>query len=171
MLVEGHKIICSKECATKKKCGDDDLRKAEEKIESLIRTQREKEAQLEITERQKDDLAKEPLEDIAKLKKDNRERNKFIYELRRTSMDFEDEVASSQNKKKVKEELGVDLNRYQNDIADLSAINKNMLISLETMTQEKKGYIENLKKYDYACLKQDHNNMKLVEKKAISRNN
>ncbi|KAG5870012.1 hypothetical protein JTB14_023054 [Gonioctena quinquepunctata] len=166
------------------------------KSESLIRTLREKEAQLEITERQKDDLAKELLEDLAKLKEDNGERDKFIHKLRRTSMDFEDEVASAEQNYITKlneqkgiiseqksditnliqkntdlqeeiEELRVDLNRYQNDIADLSAINKNMLISFETMTQEKEGYIENLKKikYDYACLKQDHNNMKLVQKK------
>ncbi|KAG5869454.1 hypothetical protein JTB14_027317 [Gonioctena quinquepunctata] len=179
----------------KKKCEEDDLRKAEEKIESRIRTLREKEAQLEITERQEDDLAKELLEDIAKLKKDNGERDKFIHKLR-TSMDFEDEVAGAEQNYITKlneqkeiiseqksditnliqkntdlqeeiEELRVELNIYQNDIADLSAINKNMLISFETMTQEKEGYNENLKKlkYDYACLKQDHNNMKLVEKK------
>lgn len=193
-LVEGHKIICSKECATRKKNEDDAIQKTGEKVEFLIKALREKESQLEITERQRDDLTKELLEEIAELKKDNREREEFIKKLRRTSMDFEDEVVGAEQNyiRKLDEQKGIiseqkndinnlikkntvlqeeieviiiDLNRYQKDIADLRALNKNMVTSFETMTQEKEIYIEELKKLkcDYISLKQDHS--KLAEKR------
>ncbi|KAG5878534.1 hypothetical protein JTB14_008939 [Gonioctena quinquepunctata] len=195
-IVEGHKIICSKECSTKKNSEEDDLRKAGEKLELLIITVREKEDQLESTIRQRDDRTHELLEEIAKLKKDNRERDEFIQKLRRTSMDFEDEVVGAEQnyisnlneqkgiiteqKKDITnliqkntalqeelEEIRVDLNRYQTDITDLNTINKNMMTSFETITQEKESYLVKLKKleYDYASLRQVHYNKNQFKKK------
>ncbi|KAG5885250.1 hypothetical protein JTB14_025947 [Gonioctena quinquepunctata] len=65
------------------------------------------------------------------------------------------------------EEIRVDLNRYQTDITDLNTINKNMMTSFETITQEKESYLVNLKKleYDYACLRQVHYNKNQLKKR------
>ncbi|KAG5862054.1 hypothetical protein JTB14_037050 [Gonioctena quinquepunctata] len=65
------------------------------------------------------------------------------------------------------EEMRVDLNRYQTDITDLNTINKNMMTSFETLTQEKESYLVKLKKleYDYASLRHVHYNKNQFKKK------
>ncbi|KAG5864725.1 hypothetical protein JTB14_021821 [Gonioctena quinquepunctata] len=69
------------------------------------------------------------------------------------------------------EEIRVDLNRYQTDITDLNTINKNMMTSFETITQEKESYLVKLKKleYDYTSLRQVHYNKNQLKK--IPQNN
>ncbi|KAG5876385.1 hypothetical protein JTB14_022655 [Gonioctena quinquepunctata] len=71
------------------------------------------------------------------------------------------------------EEMRVDLNRYQTDITDLNTINKNMMTSFETLTQEKESYLVKLKKleYDYASLRQFIITRINLKKKKIPQNN
>ncbi|KAG5900136.1 hypothetical protein JTB14_012809 [Gonioctena quinquepunctata] len=51
-----------------------------------------------------------------------------------------------------------DLKRYQDVIAELTSINKNMVTTFETLNQEKMSYLEEFKnlKYEYFFLKQNH---------------
>lgn len=90
--IGGHKIICSKECAMKKKKDKDDQIDAENKIEELMKKIKALEKQLDEMEREHDKQVNELFEEITLLKKDNKEREDFILKLRRTSRDFADEV-------------------------------------------------------------------------------
>lgn len=186
-IIDGHKMICSRECATKKKNADDELKNLEKKIEALTKIIRETNAQLEDAEKGREELN----EEIESLRKDNKDKDVYIHKIRRSSRDFQDEVAGIeenyikelneqkrvmaelknditallQKNSSLQEELRtmtIELDRYQNDIADLNAINKNMITSFETLSQERDYYIREWKKMKMNCedslVQNSHNN-------------
>lgn len=171
-LIEGHKIICSKECAMRKKNEEQEFLNGGSKIETLMGKIRDAEKKLEIMDGERDEQINVLLEEIVILKRDNKERDDYIQKLRRTSSDFADEVdgieqnyISKLNKQEEVilelrsntenlihknsalqnklESTTADINKYQSDLEKLTSINDKKLAQQKQKYELKLEYQNN----------------------------
>ncbi|CAG9815515.1 unnamed protein product [Phaedon cochleariae] len=171
--IEGHKIICSQECARQKESNDDQLNKLFEEVGKLkddIKTKNGLLEELEVgvvnTRNFKDG--------INKLHKENRQKDVYIQRLKRVSISFEEDVFSAEqnyikkldeqkqtiaelNKELIKQ---TELNRHlmtevdsksaveewlQKDLHDLEISKQNMLKVIESLSQENELFTTELR--------------------------
>lgn len=146
-LIDGHKVICSKECATRKMNKEQEFLNAGTKIETLTMKIRDAEKQLELIEGEKDEQINELLEEIATLKRDNKERDDYIQKLRRTSSDFADEVEGIEQNyiSKMNEQEGLIL-ELRSNIGDLIQKNASLQNKLELTTADFSNYENEVEK-------------------------
>ncbi|KAG5867271.1 hypothetical protein JTB14_030068 [Gonioctena quinquepunctata] len=168
-VVEDNKILCSKECASRKSSEADDKICLLDKYDALKKSISVKELLWENKELELETKLGELLQELNKLSKENDEKSIYIKRQQRMSLDFGEDACNTEkillqktnDQKTTISELNIQIStlkeinselqekmgkaipnwiQQQSDLAELNAMQINMLTSIETLTAENKLY-------------------------------
>ncbi|CAG9812921.1 unnamed protein product [Phaedon cochleariae] len=173
--IEGSKIVCSKDCLRKKNNEEDMLKKMEEAIDNYKKDLAERDSKLEILESEAEQKVNYLLEELENRRKEDEAKANYIKRLKRASIDFQDEVMTTEENllEKIRDleshiarlhtektqldqrilelqeelhEAMTQLTKLQGNLNENDLLKNNMLTSIETLSIENELYRGELKK-------------------------